>query len=423
MILGGISWLDCIAFLVFLAPQLLIHVGFYETAKCGIKALPQIRTPFLPIPTFNPYLSNHALVFVIPYNLIQTRYFTPHSQRPAFVQQATLFQDLVIRFVRYGFGSIPASIGRVFFSKLVALPFFTFRRLRHGYLHSPIHWHQINHDGIKGLSAIWNEMEEPDVVVYYVHGGGFSMGSPYFYLEFLLAWLALLHDEGGFTNPALFALDYTLVPEATYPTQLEQTVAGYKYSLSLAKNNPNRVTVSGDSAGATLILSLLLHLASSKSTDLSDNLSLPALAIPISPWTTLISPLNQNTSSDFLDSTALELYGSQYIGTRASSSDPLVSPGACKDLSHWRRASPTKGWFFVYGAEEVFAPEARSLVKVLREAVGNKRVKVLEEGSWIHAWPVVKFFLGDGREERLSGLRAMVGFMRDRGAGEGIGSE
>ena len=77
----------------------------------------------------------------------------------------------------------------------------------------------------------------------------------------------------------------------------------------------------------------------------------------------------------------------------------------------------------MYGAEEVFAPEARSLVKVLREAVGNKRVKVLEEGSWIHAWPVVKFFLGDGREERLSGLRAMVGFMRDRGAGEGIGSE
>jgi len=42
MILGQISYLDCIAFLIFLIPQLLIRVGLIETAICGICALPYL---------------------------------------------------------------------------------------------------------------------------------------------------------------------------------------------------------------------------------------------------------------------------------------------------------------------------------------------------------------------------------------------
>lgn len=43
MILDQIAWLDCAAFLLFLAPQLLIHVGLFQTAICAIKALPFLR--------------------------------------------------------------------------------------------------------------------------------------------------------------------------------------------------------------------------------------------------------------------------------------------------------------------------------------------------------------------------------------------
>jgi len=43
MILNQISFLDCAAFLLILAPQLLIHVGLVETAICGLKALPFLR--------------------------------------------------------------------------------------------------------------------------------------------------------------------------------------------------------------------------------------------------------------------------------------------------------------------------------------------------------------------------------------------
>ena len=272
--------------------------------------------------------------------------------------------------------------------------------LRHGYLRSPIYWREVNRNDLKGIYVICDETRRPDIVVYYCHGGGFSMGSAYFYLEFLMAWISLL-KEAGYDNPALFALEYTLVPEATYPTQVQQTLAGYKYVLSIV-DDPSHICVSGDSAGATLILSLLLCL--SDYTSLRDKM--PGLAIIISPWAAIISSKNQNTPSDYLNAETLHLYGSQYIGTKASADDALVSPGRCKDLSWWRRASPTAGWFFIYGAEEVFAPETRDLVDALRKA--NVDVIRHEEKGWIHAWPVVKLFLCNTQQERQSGLRRIV---------------
>ncbi|KAI7500798.1 alpha/beta-hydrolase [Hortaea werneckii] len=384
MILDQIAWSDCFVFLIFLAPQLVLRVGFINTVACILKALPH-------------------LLFVMPARLLRERYFTSYSNKSPFVQHCTLFQDIVVRCVRYAFAFIPASIGKVFFSKPVALPFFRFRMLRNGFLKSPIYWRETTSP--KGIYMVWDETRRPDGVVYYCHGGGFSMGSAYFYIEFLLAWVSLLKSEGGFSNPALFALEYTLVPEATYPAQVQQTLAGYKYCLEIADGEPQKICVSGDSAGATLILSLLLCM-----TDYANMRSkLPALAIPISPWATIISDKNQNTPSDYLNAESLHLYGSQYIGTKASAKDALVSPGACKDKAWWRRASPSKGWFFIYGAEEVFAPEARDLIALLRD-VGVK-VEEHEEAGWIHAWPVVKLFLCNRQQERLGGLRSMVRVM------------
>lgn len=122
----------------------------------------------------------------MPYELVHERYFTYKAKRSPFVQHASLFQDIVIRCVRYAFAKIPSSIGKVFFSRSVALPFFTFRKLRHGYLRSPIHWHEVNQvclarycetadtdglqPGLKGLWLITDESKKPDMVVYYCHG-------------------------------------------------------------------------------------------------------------------------------------------------------------------------------------------------------------------------------------------------------------
>lgn len=236
------------------------------------------------------------------------------------------------------------------------------------------------------------------------------MGSSYFYLEFLLVWHTLL-KASGFHNPAIFALEYTLVPDACYPTQLQQTMAGYKHVLSIIPDS-SKVCVSGDSAGALLILSLLLHLAHTSDSEMEMKSLRPGMAILISPWVTLVSIKDKNTPSDYLDVDILHLYAHQYAGKKVAVTDALVSPGNCKDLELWRQASPSKGLGFLFGSDEVFAPEIRDLITSLRKIGAN--IEACEEEGGIHAWPVAALFLSGTREGRQKGLKTIVHMISER---------
>ena len=390
MILGQISYLDCVVFLISLIPQLLYNVPFFDLISTGFRALP-------------------FLCLQLPYQYITERYLTPKAQRSPYVRQATYFQDLVIRIVRYAFAHIDASVGRVFFSKAVALPFVRFRMWRHGYKEFPMPVQEIQLDSeksAKDVKGIWInhdttvDTDKPDLVVYYCHGGGFSMGSNWFYLEFLIAWVHLL--KASYRRPAIFALDYDLVPDSVWPKQTEQVHSGYEQVLSVVGDS-SRICVAGDSAGGTLILSLLLGLAKNAT---GTDTQTPGVAALISPWCTIFTSLHRNTPSDFLNSNTLHQYGCQYAGSRQCLDHPLVSPGNCDDPSWWARASPSNGFCIFYGSEEVLGPDIKSMVARLREA--KVAVSVSEEPGSIHAWPVVALFLGQTQEERQKGLKALV---------------
>lgn len=148
MILGQVSYLDCIAFLVFLIPQLFSHIGLWTSIKFLLQALPHLGKIYrrdLAGEEEKRKKDNTKTLLVIqlPYQLIHERFFNPTEAQSPFVQQATCFQDIVIRCVRYAFANMPAKFGVVFLSKGVALPFMHFRMLRHGYLRCPIHWREI----------------------------------------------------------------------------------------------------------------------------------------------------------------------------------------------------------------------------------------------------------------------------------------
>lgn len=155
------------------------------------------------------------------------------------------------------------------------------------------------------------------------------MGSAYFYLEFLLAWLSRLQTR-GFKNPAIFALEYTLVPDAVWPQQFSETWTGYQLLMDFM-GDTSRICVSGDSAGATLILSRLLHHGNYDEELVIYEARKPALAVLISPWTHLLSNLNQNTRSDYLDARTLELYGTEYAGN-GSPKNELIAPRLSEDV-------------------------------------------------------------------------------------------
>jgi acetyl esterase/lipase len=417
MILGPVSLLDCVVFVIFLIPQLLYQAGPLSTLLMVCKVLPFLsKSPREPS---SDQRSTHSGTAVrLPFQFIRERYFLSADKRSPFAQNATVFQDIVIRCVRYAFAYIPASIGRVFFSRWVAYPFLRFRLLRHGFLRSPIFFQEVVRRDVRGLWIIPDKTSEPDIIIYYCHGkvprrlmcpcslltgGGFSMGSSYFYLEFLMAWVTRLQDK-GYKNPACFALEYTLVPDAKWPTQFNETRAGYTFLReSFGDGSAAKICVSGDSAGGTLILSMLLQPGALGQEPQFAALERPGLAVLLSPWTHLVSDLNQNTPSDYLDRNSLHLYARQYAGTGAQN-DEVMSPGL--SISRWKHASPTEGYRIIYGSEEVFAPGIQDTIDSIRKDGAVVKAQKLDAG--IHAWPVVNLFLGETREERLQGLDLMV---------------
>jgi len=225
------------------------------------------------------------------------------------------------------------------------------------------------------------------------------MGSTYFYLEFLLAWITLL-QQSGFRNPAIVSVEYSLVPDAIYPTQLNQCLATYRYVASIMNGRAENVCVAGDSAGGTLILSLLLYLQ-------THSLEKPGLAILISPWVTIVSHLHINTASDYLDVKTLHQYGAQYLdNVHSAREDVIASPGHCKDLKRLKNASPTHGFIIAWGREEMLHMDIQSFVVRLEKAGVNVQAYTAKAG--IHAWPVAALYLGEDLEKRLSGLRDIV---------------
>ncbi|TDZ87587.1 putative steryl acetyl hydrolase mug81 [Colletotrichum sidae] len=351
----------------------------------------------------------------------------PYDRRSPFVQRATLFEDFVIRCVRWAFANLDPNVGRIFFSKYISIPFLRFRMARHGYFRPPVSWREVAEDGPRGHKGIWIEKDacrNPDVVIYYAHGGGFAMGSSYFYLEFLLSWHALLAQH--YDNPAIFALEYTLVPDEKYPVQVYETLGGYKRVLRAVNGDPHKIVVAGDSAGGTLMLSMLIEqglMNGSKSFPNPNGLREgppgtqgqelrrsasetppPELCVLISPWTKLISRQHKNTESDYLDHTTLWKYGLKYAGS-ASTQNWAVSPGLCKDMDLWAHSSPRGGFFITYGSEEVFAPEIEELLTKLS---GCTKVESSKEVGGIHAWPVVSLFLSSARQQRLKGLESLT---------------
>ena len=83
-------------------------------------------------------------------------------------------------------------------------------------------------------------------MMVYLHGGGFVCGSARVNASTILPACHLSGCEA-------IAIDYSLTPEAVYPTQLEEIETAYRALLS-AGRAPEQIVVIGDSAGGALAL-------------------------------------------------------------------------------------------------------------------------------------------------------------------------
>jgi epsilon-lactone hydrolase len=104
-----------------------------------------------------------------------------------------------------------------------------------------------------GIPVIWVDIAgaEADGALLLIHGGGFAIGSA-------RASLGLASDLARRTGTRVVTVDYRLAPEHPFPAALDDVTAAYRALLEQV-GDPGKVIVSGESAGGSLALTVLLR--------------------------------------------------------------------------------------------------------------------------------------------------------------------
>ena len=169
-------------------------------------------------------------------------------------------------------------------------------------------------------APVSGEWLTPDEVVggrtlLYLHGGGYVIGSPSTHRS-LAARLA----TGAKARVVL--LDYRLAPEHPHPAALDDALGAYRWLVEEVGVDPTALAVAGDSAGGGLALASLVAARDA-------GLSMPAAAVPLSPWTDLTlsaGSIVANAATEvLLQRELVERWAEQYAGGTPLDA-PLVSP-------------------------------------------------------------------------------------------------
>jgi monoterpene epsilon-lactone hydrolase len=217
---------------------------------------------------------------------------------------------------------------------------------------------------------------DPERVLLYLHGGGYSIGS----IDSHRDLVARLCRAAGCTG---LSLGYRLAPEHPFPAQLDDAVAGYRGLL--AEGFPaERVVVGGESAGGGLTLSLLVKLR-------DEGLPLPAGAFGISPWVDLEAlgtSMLENEPFDYLNRKVLQVYARRFVrdGDRRN---PLAAP-------LYAELDGLPPLLIHAGGAEVLLDDARRITERARQAGVTVDLEVWPD--MIHAWHAYAPIVAQGRD-------------------------
>jgi acetyl esterase/lipase len=115
-------------------------------------------------------------------------------------------------------------------------------------------------DGSRRIAGHWIGTSNAQTVVYYLHGGGYTQPATEGNYKHAARLVDDLNNVKEQRSIAVLMLDYTLVPDATHPTQLRETVAGLTHLLAETGRKPSDIFISGDSAGGNMAMALLSHI-------------------------------------------------------------------------------------------------------------------------------------------------------------------
>ena len=155
-------------------------------------------------------------------------------------------------------------------------------------------------NGVSSL-LVAQEPDDPPKLLH-LHGGGYMIGSAFGYRP-LAGALSLAADTG------VLVPDYRLAPEHPFPAAIDDVVSAYRWLLDRGAD-PGEVTISGDSSGGGLAVSVLLMLK-------QQGLPQPGGAVLMCPWVDL--------ALDLHDEEAIRRCAAAYLGGHPAE-DPVASP-------------------------------------------------------------------------------------------------
>jgi acetyl esterase/lipase len=158
----------------------------------------------------------------------------------------------------------------------------------------------VNANGVSSLVVGREPDDQPTVM--HLHGGAYVIGSAFGYRP-LGGALALAADA------VVLLPDYRLAPEHPFPAAIEDAVSAYEWMLG-RDVEPERITVSGDSSGGGLAVSVLLTLK-------ERGLPQPGGAVLMCPWVDHAHDLEENPDT--------QRYSAAYLADHPAD-DPVASP-------------------------------------------------------------------------------------------------
>jgi epsilon-lactone hydrolase len=235
------------------------------------------------------------------------------------------------------------------------------------------------------LTAQWSEAggSDRDRTVLFLHGGGYLLGSSGGYANFAGHLSAV-------TGCRVLAVDYPLAPEAQHPGPVNAVTAAYQWLIGQGQD-PGRLVLAGNSAGAGLALAALLSL---KATDAT----LPAAVIAMSPMADMLfrgASHQANRDTDIsLGGDGSAMLAQLYVGD-GDPGDPLASPV-------YGDFSATCPVYVSAGGDEVFLDDSVAVADAVRRG-GNDVVLDVTAGLQHD------FQIGAGRFPEADQLLARLG--------------
>jgi acetyl esterase len=163
-------------------------------------------------------------------------------------------------------------------------------------------------------------------VLFYIHGGGFEMGSVSAYD----GWCRFLASSSGYLT---VSVDYRLIPEHPFPAAVDDTWAvlcWIREHVAEHGGDPGTIVVGGDSAGGNLAATLAMRSQADAKSAIAGQL----LIYPSTDWSDEWPSMEEVAHGRmFLTRNSFRWTRERYLGKDADHADPFSSPLRAMDHS------------------------------------------------------------------------------------------